>query len=47
MKRAQIDNIIKDLSKKIGIIVGPRQVGKTYVAKQIANAFLPHPLPQL
>lgn len=39
MKRAQTSNIIKDLSKKIGIIVGPRQVGKTYLSKQIANEF--------
>src|SRR5579871_2980478 len=36
MKRFQNSYIINDLSKKIGLIVGPRQVGKTYLSKQIA-----------
>lgn len=43
MKRSQYDHIIKDLSKKIVLLVGPRQVGKTYLAKQIAKNFK-HPL---
>ena len=37
MKRAQIEKIVKDLDKKMVFIVGPRQVGKTWVAKSIAN----------
>ena len=43
MKRAQYHYILKDLTKKIALVVGPRQVGKTYLAKQIAKAFV-HPL---
>ncbi len=39
MERIQIKLIIKDLAKKMGIIVGPRQVGKTYVSKKIAETF--------
>lgn len=43
MDRIQIQLIIKDLSKKMGIIVGPRQVGKTYISKYIAT-FYTNPL---
>ncbi|MDR3490488.1 MAG: ATP-binding protein [Gammaproteobacteria bacterium] len=39
MKRIQTQYIINDLSKKMVFLVGPRQVGKTYVAKQIAKEF--------
>ncbi len=39
MERIQINYIIKDLAKKMGLIVGPRQVGKTYLSKKIASSF--------
>ena len=39
MRRKQIDIIRKDLEKKIVFIVGPRQVGKTWLAKEIAKEF--------
>jgi predicted AAA+ superfamily ATPase len=39
MKRAQTDLILKDLPRKMVFIVGPRQAGKTYLAKQIAKEF--------
>lgn len=39
MNRIQIPYIIKDLNKKMVLIAGPRQVGKTFVAKQIAKEF--------
>lgn len=39
MKRFQKEQIIKDLEKKIVFIVGPRQVGKTWLAKDIAKSF--------
>ena len=39
MDRVQTDYIIKDLSKKMVLLAGPRQVGKTYIAKKIANQF--------
>lgn len=39
MNRAQKEVILKDLEKKIGLLVGPRQSGKTYLAKDIAKEF--------
>jgi uncharacterized protein len=37
MERVQKSRIIKDLKKKIVLLVGPRQSGKTYLAKDIAK----------
>jgi len=42
MKRYLHDQILKDLKKKMVIITGPRQVGKTYLAKEVMRAF-PNP----
>lgn len=39
MKRIQKELILKDLEKKIVLIVGPRQTGKTWVAKDIAQGY--------
>lgn len=39
MERAQKKAIIDDLSKKMVFIVGPRQAGKTWIAKNIAESF--------
>lgn len=39
MYRKQIKQIIKDLNKKIVFIVGPRQVGKTWLSKEIGKKF--------
>lgn len=39
MIRAQKSTILKDLEKKIVLLVGPRQSGKTYLAKDIAKSF--------
>ena len=39
MRRVQKQAIIEDLSKKMVFIVGPRQAGKTWLAKDIARSF--------
>ncbi len=39
MIRAQKNIILKDLEKKIVLLVGPRQSGKTWLAKDIAKSF--------
>lgn len=39
MKRDQKDKIIQDLAKKMVFIVGPRQAGKSWLAKDIARGF--------
>ncbi len=39
MLRPQIAQIQKDLKKKIVLLVGPRQSGKTYLAKEIAKFY--------
>lgn len=39
MKRIQKDAIMHDLQKKIVLLVGPRQAGKTWLAKSIAQEF--------
>lgn len=39
MERAQKQSILKDLEKKLVLLVGPRQCGKTWLAKNIAKEF--------
>jgi len=39
MHRKQIERVIKDLHKKIVFIVGPRQVGKTWLALEVGKQF--------
>ena len=39
MRRIQKERILKDLEKKIVLLVGPRQAGKTWLAKHIACEF--------
>ncbi|HVE43746.1 MAG TPA: ATP-binding protein [Gammaproteobacteria bacterium] len=39
MERIQTKLIINDLSKKMVFLAGPRQVGKTYLSKEVAAAF--------
>ncbi len=40
MKRYIFDQILDDLRKKLVFITGPRQVGKTYLAKQVMEKFI-------
>ncbi len=39
MRRAQTDQILKDLEKKMVFITGPRQVGKTWLSRKIGERF--------
>jgi predicted AAA+ superfamily ATPase len=39
MKRAQYDLIVRDLTRKMVILTGPRQVGKTSLALEICKGF--------
>lgn len=39
MQRIQEERILRDLDKKIVLLVGPRQAGKTWLAKKIAKNF--------
>ena len=39
MKRIQKEQILKDLEKKMVLLVGPRQAGKTWLAKDLARDF--------
>lgn len=39
MQRIQTKDILKDLKKKLVLLVGPRQVGKTWLAKSITKDF--------
>lgn len=39
MQRIQIPSIKQDLQKKMVFIVGPRQVGKTWISKEIAKSY--------
>lgn len=39
MRRTKIKQILSDLDKKMVFVTGPRQVGKTWLAKQVATHF--------
>lgn len=40
MRRYLENSILKDLSQKMVLITGPRQVGKTFLAKQLSQKFM-------
>ncbi|MFO7601668.1 MAG: AAA family ATPase [Candidatus Desulfacyla sp.] len=42
MERLQHDLIKRDLPKKMVLLIGPRQVGKTYLSRQIARSYSKH-----
>ena len=39
MRRIQTAAIEKDLTRKMVLVAGPRQVGKTFISKQIAKKY--------
>ena len=39
LERKQIKDILADLDKKMVIVVGPRQVGKTWIAREVMRHF--------
>ena len=39
MHRVQKNRILKDLEKKMVLLIGPRQAGKTWLSKDIAREF--------
>jgi predicted AAA+ superfamily ATPase len=39
MQRIQLNQILKDLTKKMVFLAGPRQVGKTFIAKEVGRHY--------
>ena len=39
MERKQLKLIYQDLAKKMVFVIGPRQVGKTWIAKEIYKLY--------
>ena len=39
MNRSQLKTILNDLEKKMVFVVGPRQVGKTWLSKRIMEHY--------
>jgi predicted AAA+ superfamily ATPase len=39
MRCTQVKAIVRDLEKRRGLLSGPRQVGKYYLARSIAEGF--------